>query len=132
MTAEDALEMLMAGATAVGICSAPILKGIDHISRLNEQMASLMDRLSYETVASVSGCSLPFLKEREMHTKFAFAFTPELCTACMMCVRSCAYEARALEDKTMNLNDNCRYCGLCFSVCPTRALTIRIGEQGNT
>ena len=125
MTAEDALEMLMAGATAVGICTAPLLKGIDYISRLNERLAGLLDRLSYETVASASGFSLPFLSEGEEHSRFAFAFEPDLCTACMICVRCCPYEARDLKDKVMSLNETCRCCGLCASQCPTGALSMR-------
>jgi dihydroorotate dehydrogenase (fumarate) len=124
MTAEDALEMLMAGATAVGICSAPILKGIDHIAKLNRDLEALMDSLSYSTVASVSRYSLRFLEKAEERSKFAFAFDPDLCTACRACVRCCPYEARSLEGKALGLDrEKCRYCGLCASVCPTRALT---------
>jgi dihydroorotate dehydrogenase (fumarate) len=125
MTAEDALEMLMAGASAVGICTAPMLKGIDYISKLNEGLAVLLERLRYEDIAAASGFSLPFLRESEEHSRFAFTFDPELCTACMMCVRSCPYESRHLKDKVMSLDESCRYCGLCASVCPTGALRTR-------
>ncbi len=131
ITAEDALEMLMAGATAVGICTGPILKGIDHIARQNENLRNLMGRLSYATVASVSRVSLPFLIKTEEHAKFNFVFDPDICTSCMMCVRSCPYEARSLKDKHMNLNGNCRYCGLCASICPTGALTICMPNVSN-
>jgi dihydroorotate dehydrogenase (fumarate) len=130
MTAEDAMEMLMVGATAVGLCTAPILKGLDHIARLNEGISSLMDRLSYDTIASVSRVSLPFLRDSEEHEKFSFAFDESRCTSCMMCVRSCAYEARDLKDKAMSLDEKaCRYCGLCASVCPTKALRMQPGQK---
>lgn len=125
MTAEDALEMLMAGASAVGICSAPILKGIDHIAKLNRDLEGLMNSLSYGTVASASRYSLRFLDAGERRSRFAFAFDPDLCTACGACVRCCPYEARTLDGKTLGLDrEKCRHCGLCASVCPTRALTM--------
>lgn len=37
------------------------------------------------------------------------------------CAREFAYQARKLNDK-MELNEECRYCGLCISVCKPKAL----------
>src|SRR5208337_985010 len=102
-----------------GICTAPLMRGIGYISKLNDRLAGLLDRLSYESVASASGFSLPFLGESEEHSRFAFAFEPELCNDCMICVRSCPYGARDLKNKVMTLHETCRYCGLCASQCPT-------------
>ena len=122
-SAEDGLEMLMAGASAIGICTAPILRGVGYISTLCDQLAALMERLGYASPASASGTALPFLKDEEDHQAFAFAFDPAACTACMRCVRACAYGARRLENKAMAVDeDACRLCGLCTSVCPTKAL----------
>ncbi len=132
MTAEDALEMLMAGATAVGVCTAPLLRGVDHISRLNEHLRNLLDRLSYESVASASRVSLAFLQDREELSQFAFAFEPDQCTDCMMCVRSCAYMARSLQKRSMSVSGDCRYCGLCASLCPTGALQMQRGTPGSS
>jgi dihydroorotate dehydrogenase (fumarate) len=130
MTSEDAMEMLMAGATAVGVCTAPILRGIDYFAKLNEGVTNLMDRLSYDSISAVSRVSLPFLRDIEEHEKFTFVFDEGLCTSCMMCVRSCAYEARGLKNKIMSLDeDACRYCGLCASLCPTKALRIQPGKE---
>jgi dihydroorotate dehydrogenase (fumarate) len=57
--AEDAVEMLMAGATAVGICTALILRGIGYIEDLCGSLAALMGELGYGSIASMSGISLP-------------------------------------------------------------------------
>jgi dihydroorotate dehydrogenase (fumarate) len=124
MTPEDGLEMLMAGASAVGICTAPILKGLDYVAKLNAGLEAALKRLSYDSVASASGVSLPFLRSNEGHSKFDFGFDPVLCTKCMLCVRSCPYDARSLASEAMSVDGTCRHCGLCASVCPTGALRL--------
>jgi dihydroorotate dehydrogenase (fumarate) len=124
MTPEDALEMLMAGASAVGICTAPILKGLEYIAKLNAGLESALKRLSYDSVASASGVSLPFLRSAEETSKFDFAFDPVLCTKCMLCVKSCPYGSRSLANAAMSVDETCRSCGLCASVCPTGSLRL--------
>jgi dihydroorotate dehydrogenase (fumarate) len=120
---EDAVEMLMAGATVVGICSALILKGIGYIEELSGKLAELMAELGYDSVASMSSLSLPYFGLAENHRKGHFEFDEKRCTACGLCSRVCAYGARALEGRQMRLDEErCRLCGLCASVCPTGAL----------
>ena len=123
ITAEDAVEMLMAGAAAVGVCSAPILKGVEYLALLISGMEELLDELNYGTIASVSGAALPNLHNEEILDKFSFNFEESLCTACNRCVQVCPYQARRLENKKMLLDkEKCRHCGLCASLCPTAAL----------
>ena len=119
--------MLMAGASAVGICTALLLKGVEHVSRLNERLAALLRRLGYETVDAASRRALPHLGVHPNHQPFSFSFDRALCTDCMMCVRSCPYASRSLREGVMEVNADCRFCGLCASVCPTLAL--RRGTQ---
>lgn len=122
--AEDAIEMLMAGAQAVGICTAPIVKGVEYISKLNKNLEKLITKLGYKNPGEISGLSHKYLNPAANNKKFDFIYNPDTCTECMACVKACSYEARALENKVMSLNtDLCRYCGLCFSVCPNGSLS---------
>lgn len=133
-SAEDAVEMLMAGAGAVGLCTAPILRGVGCLGELNERLEGLMERLGYGSIAEISGRALPFLRAEESRRRYAFAYESSRCTLCGLCVRVCPYEARSLSGREMVLDGSvCRLCGLCASACPTGAL--RIGplegqEQG--
>jgi dihydroorotate dehydrogenase (fumarate) len=96
---------------------------VDYFSTLNDALAKLMDRLSYDSVAAVSGVSLPLLEEAEKRGRFDFAFDPDRCSLCGRCVRSCPYRARRLDQREMSVDyASCRLCGLCVSVCPTGAL----------
>jgi dihydroorotate dehydrogenase (fumarate) len=125
MSAEDAVEMLMAGASAVGICTAPIIKGIDFIGKLNQRIAAQLERLGYASVAAVSGAALPNLPPEEAKKRFGFKYDPAKCTECGACVRVCAYQARSMDGKRMFLDEEaCRLCGLCALVCPTKALVM--------
>lgn len=126
MKADDAVEMLMAGAHAVGVCTALILKGAEYIETLNKGISIKLEQLGYESIADVSGAALPNLYEDEVFRKFEFFYEKEKCIACNRCVVVCPYEARKmnLEKKEMFFDKfRCRYCGLCTSVCPTEALT---------
>jgi len=122
--AEDAVEMLMAGAQAVGICTAPIVKGVEYIDKLNIKLKKLITKLGYENSSELTGLSHKYLNLDANNKKFDFIYNSETCTECMACVKACSYEARALENKLMSLDtDLCRYCGLCFSVCLNGSLS---------
>ncbi|SMB91999.1 dihydroorotate dehydrogenase (fumarate) [Thermanaeromonas toyohensis ToBE] len=125
MDASDALEMLLAGASAVGICTAAILKGLKVFQELNQGLNTLLDELGYPTVSSASGRALPYLREEEDQDKLKFSYDPEKCNLCLLCVTRCPYQARNLTpDKVMSLDETkCRYCGFCVSLCRRRALT---------
>lgn len=124
MLAQDAVEMLMAGAQVVGICTAPILKGIEYIGVLNQKLENLLKELGYNSLGQVSGAALPHLHIEEDHVDKIFSYDPLLCTGCMRCVKVCAYESRTLTEGIMALDtETCRSCGLCASVCSPKALT---------
>ncbi len=122
--AEDAVEMLMAGAQAVGICTAPIVKGVEYIGKLNDKLEKLITKLGYKNLEELTGLSHKYLNPEANNKKFDFIYNADTCTECMACVKACSYEARALENKVMSLDTElCRYCGLCFSVCPNGSLS---------
>lgn len=122
--AEDAVEMLMAGAKVVGICTAPIMRGVEYIGKLNKKLEKLIADLGYKSPVEISGLSHKYFRPESTSKKFDFIFDADRCTECMACVRACSYEARALENKVMSLDTElCRYCGLCFSVCPNGSLS---------
>ncbi len=127
MTPEDGIEMLMAGASAIGVCTAPMLKGLPYLGVLNERITRLADSLGFRELAEVRGAALPNLIPEENMYRFDFRYVPETCTACNKCVIVCPYQARNLDLKTKEMNldaELCRFCGLCASVCPTGALTL--------
>lgn len=124
--AEAALEMLMAGATAVGVCTAAIVKGPGVFTELTEKLGALMDRYGYPDIPSVSGLTLRNAKLEEK-SPADFGYDADKCVRCGRCVTACAYRARSFDEQGgMHVDpEQCRVCGLCFGMCPKKAIYIR-------
>lgn len=119
---KDAVEMIMAGANFIGICTAPILKGETIISKINSDLNKELERLGYNTIDKATGLVHKYMGEVNERVKFEFLWDGEECIRCKLCEKVCAYEARKLND-IMELDEKeCRYCGLCVSVCPNGSL----------
>ncbi|MFQ5957633.1 MAG: FAD-dependent oxidoreductase [Candidatus Brocadiales bacterium] len=61
---------------------------------------------------------------------------PELCAACLTCVRVCPYDVPELNrvEKTAKIGVDCQACGICVVECPARAITLmdRYEDQGES
>ena len=130
MSADNAIEYMMAGAMGAGVCTVGILKGVNYIEKMCYDLSKRLKELGYDSVADVNRAALPNFPKKEYVSKLDFHFQPfkedgkKLCVSCGKCVNACCYEARKLAFPEMIVDpDKCRYCGLCVDVCPTGALT---------
>jgi dihydroorotate dehydrogenase/NAD-dependent dihydropyrimidine dehydrogenase PreA subunit len=121
---EDIVEMVMAGASAVGVHTAPLLEGLDWFGKTLTKLERWLDDHGHSRLADLRGMALPYLQEAVSHTPLTFAFDSATWTQCGRCVSVCAYRARQLVPGPGMVLDRqrCRSCGLCVSVCPTGAL----------
>lgn len=129
--AEDAVEMTMVGASALGVCTAALLRGLEWFGKTAEKLSAWLDAHGYAGLDAVRGLALPRLHTVEDTGRLTFNFNPMLCTKCDLCVVLCPYDARQMEGekpkspdlKQILYEDRCRYCGLCVEVCKPGALT---------
>lgn len=137
--AEDAVEMVMAGATAVGVHTAPLMRGLSWLGKTEAKLQRWLDARDHARLADLRGVALPALRAAGEHESqppeppppLSFDFDAEACTECGRCVTVCAYQARELAPGPNMLLDTCecRSCGVCVTVCPTRALTVQLLEN---
>jgi dihydroorotate dehydrogenase/Pyruvate/2-oxoacid:ferredoxin oxidoreductase delta subunit len=130
--AEDAVEMTMVGASALGVCTAPLLRGLEWFERTHEKLGAWLDGHGYADLSAIRGAALPHLHAHEDTARLTFEFNPLTCTRCNLCVALCPYDAREMgggdKPKSPTLTqildeERCRYCGLCVEVCKPGSLS---------
>ena len=57
-TGEDAIEMMMAGASAVGVCTAAVLKGPRVLGKIAREMELLLAKRKIGNVKDIVGIAL--------------------------------------------------------------------------
>jgi NADPH-dependent glutamate synthase beta subunit-like oxidoreductase/dihydroorotate dehydrogenase len=73
----DAIEYLMVGANAVGVCSVTILRGAEVINQLRRETSVLLGQLGYRSIASVRGVALANFPVAEKIAKLEFSYDPD-------------------------------------------------------
>ena len=121
---KDAAELLMAGASAVQICTEAILKGPSVYGKIAGELNAFLDSHGYAAVHEIIGLSLRKMQQRSFTTE---AVPPVVeagrCIGCGNCVRSCPYQAIQLRERVAIIDSQaCFGCGLCVSRCPVQAI----------
>ncbi|MDQ0149436.1 4Fe-4S binding protein [Eubacterium multiforme] len=122
----DAAEMLMAGASAVQVCTEAILKGPKIYGKIAKELNEFLDSHGYKDVNEIIGLAHKKADERDFRTK---SIPPKVnldeCIKCGQCITSCVYDAIEIKDNLIIDEDKCFGCGLCVTRCPKHALTIQ-------
>jgi len=128
MKGADAVEHIMAGASAVQICTGSILHGPSIYGKVAKEIEQFMRDHGYDSIEDMRGMALKYLpKESRLKTDPPL-INEDLCIGCNLCERYCAYEAVKIEEtkpkkfRVMIDEGKCYSCGLCTTVCPTRAV----------
>lgn len=130
MTGEDAVETLMAGATAVGVCTAAILKGPEVLGQIVKGVESIVEKKGATDIYKIIGVGTRHIREKEEKGIVAYERRPpiidaSLCNSCGLCKRSCIYDAITINRVATVNEQACYGCGLCSSICPTRAIRLQ-------
>lgn len=119
-SAEDVVEFLLAGADAVQMLSAAMLKGKDLYEKILRDLPKVLEKLDFTSVEHV--INTPLQKgEVKYNPSFPIA-DKEKCTLCGICQRVCPYFAITVTDSVQVDHTACFGCGLCESRCPVKAI----------
>ena len=122
-TATDVVEFLLAGADAVQMLSAAMLKGKDLYAKILADLPAALAKAGFASVAEAREARLAPVQVR--HEGRPPAFDLERCTKCGLCEKICPYfaiENGADGYPTVNAEE-CFGCGLCQSRCPVAAIS---------
>lgn len=131
-TWEDAAEFLLLGASALEVCTAISMYGLNMVKKLCENLDRYMEEKDYSSIESMRGASLKYIVEhsalsRELHVKCRIDENKCIkCGKCAVCCNDFGFEAlHQKEPSTIPVLDTekCRGCGACSSVCPAGAVT---------
>lgn len=111
MDAEGVRRMYASGANMVGLCSAVLINGLEHIKTIKTELMCNPAR--------------PLLREKYSRDA-RISIDKEICTNCGECVKHCGYMALSLDTngKLKTEDGKCRRCGLCQQFCEYNAITL--------
>lgn len=141
-TGRDAVQFLMAGASAVGVCTAAIEEGHGVYGRIARELDEWLDEHGYASVDEArgvypAGAALPARSpgrrakaptdSRGVQQQAAvMTVDPAACTGCRACVRSCVHGALSMDGKVAVVDGRrCIGCGYCLESCRYEAMELK-------
>jgi dihydroorotate dehydrogenase subfamily 1 len=133
----DVVKYLMAGASAVEVCTLAVLQGQDVYGKLAEGLGLWLKTHGFRSPADLKGL---YQKTRRAEGRRQArnrdpsapeanpypAIEAERCDLCLICQRSCIYQAILFKDNKYRLDRTaCVSCGLCCTLCPRNALSMQ-------
>lgn len=119
-TAVDVAEYLLAGADAVEMLSAAMLKGRDWYAKVLADLPGVLDRYGFADVNEIKRTTMTMPRQKLEPT---FPEIDSSCRKCGVCVDNCPYFAMTRTDGVPTVDTHkCFGCGLCESRCPVGAI----------
>lgn len=124
-TGDHVVQMLMAGASAVELYTAPALKGPRVFRNVMRQLGNFMEtHPEYDSVAALTGRTAPYTAEHDFTAPVPRVIA-ENCTGCELCIESCAFGAIDMVERPGRkqlavINDACISCNACVGACPPK------------
>ena len=123
----DAVKFLMAGASAVQVCSAAIRHGHSVYGKIAHEIDQWLDKHGFRSVKAIQGLYKTRLRERR-----AYSGTPLMtvdgasCTGCKACLPFCIQGALYLDQQIARvIEENCIGCGFCQDFCAYGAMKLK-------
>lgn len=119
-TAEDVVQMLMAGASAVQLYTAPAILGPDVFQRIANDLNSYLIKHKIDSIRDLIGLSIGKADDNCFKAPKPVVFN-EKCIKCGSCYSACVFNAIGCSYHIDY--DKCVGCNACVGVCPVKVFT---------
>lgn len=125
---EDAVEMIIAGATGVGVCSAAMVEGPRVFTKLTRGLNGYLEEQGV-TMEELRGSGLEGMRQvNEMALqRLRVTIDKDLCNQCNICHTVCPVQAVRQGDGYNWIEDEeCINCAFCANNCPEDAIRVEV------
>jgi len=126
MTWEDAVEMIVAGATGVGICTAPIIEGPKVVGKFLRGITGYLAEQGL-TLAELRGCGIDGMREVNALAEQPLQICVDnaVCNRCGVCLPLCPVQAiHEGEGQIYIAPEECVACAFCMENCARHAIRV--------
>jgi dihydroorotate dehydrogenase subfamily 1 len=122
-TADKVIQMMMAGASAVQMYTAPALKGPEIFGDITKGLNGFFtENQDYSSIRDLIGLTTAKMQQHQFSSPHPVVLEKR-CIGCGICVKACAFEAMSISQQGIAIiGDNCKSCNACSGVCPEKAI----------
>ncbi len=127
VTWEDAVEMIIAGATAVGVCTAAMVHGPGIFRKLVRGLSDFLEE-QQTSLERLRGSGLEGIQKiiEMARQPLRMVIDPDLCNQCNICMTICPVQTiRQADGYNVIVHEECINCGFCAASCPEGAIRIQ-------
>jgi len=125
---QDALSFILAGASAIQLCTSIMTKGYGVIEDIEKGIEGWLEKNGFGSLKEAVGMSLKGivpLEKLERSKVYRVTVNDGKCTRCGICEKICPYDAITIVSKGVVIDwKACDNCNLCVSLCPTSAMSL--------
>jgi len=124
---EDAVEMMMCGADAIGICTETMIHGFGFLEKWMKSLKDYMKKMGLQKVGDIRDLLIPEIKSAAELTVWAgYAQVDSTrCSSCGLCVEIGHCNAIVLTDAGAVVDPQlCHGCSTCIDICTKKAISM--------
>ena len=124
-TFQDAVEMSMAGADLIGVCTAILINDFDFLKPLIKKLKIYLNKMGYKSLRDVRDILVENITPNSNLTieEGVAVVNKNNCIGCGRCLKIGHCNAiKIVNDKAYIDKDRCLGCGICSFLCPQKAI----------
>lgn len=128
---QDSVEMIIAGSTGIGVCTAAMVEGPAIFPKLVKGLSEYLQSQGV-SMEELRGSGLEGMqKVNEMALKpLRVSIDPDTCNLCDVCETVCPVQAvRRADTHCYIIDEECTKCTMCVNYCPTDAINVSIAKD---